>query len=334
MVDTQSLKIGGNNYDHIRALVDGTVKIDGVEATFESAPVVSDIFERMVAEQAFDVAELGLTFYLRTLDLDDPPFIAIPVFPARHFRHSAIFVNTSSGIDKPEALAGKTIGEFGMYGTDVGVWAKGILADDYGVTPEQSRWIVGGTNWPIAPFDFVPQLHPADVDVTPAPEGAALGPMLEAGEIDALFSVDVPDSVRKNSPQVAPLFPDTESVERDYFVRTGIFPIMHTVVVPRELLARTPGLANAIYRGFCDAKDVAMQHYRNGMTKQHMDIMIPWFTPLFEKNRHLFGEDWWPYGVEANRDTIDTFLRYHYEQGLSRRRLTCEDIFVPELLTT
>lgn len=115
------------------ALVDGTVRVDGVDATFESARIVSDIFERMIRQRAFDVSELGLTFYLRTLDLDDPPFIAIPVFPARHFRHSAVFVNTSSGIDKPQDLAGKTIGEFAMYGTDAGVWPKGILSDDYGV---------------------------------------------------------------------------------------------------------------------------------------------------------------------------------------------------------
>jgi hypothetical protein len=259
-----------------------------------------------------------LTFYLRTLDLDDAPFIAIPVFPARHFRHSAVFVNTSSGIDKPQDLAGKTIGEFAMYGTDAGVWPKGILSDDYGVTPDQCRWVIGGTNWPMAPFDFIPQLHPADVDVTPAPEGKALGPMLQAGEIDALISVDVPQCVLNGAPQIAPLFGDTEAVERDYFRRTGIFPIMHTIVVPKDLLARHPGLATTIYRGFCDAKDVAMQHYRNGMTKQQMDVMIPWFTPLFDKNRHLLGEDWWPYDVEANRETIDAFLRYHFEQGLSR----------------
>lgn len=333
-MDSQHLHIGCRDYEHTRALVDGTVKIDGVDAAVESAEIASDIFERMVSQQAFDVSELGLTFYLRTLDLDDPPFIAIPVFPARHFRHSNVFVNTSSGIDTPEDLAARTVGEFGMYGTDVGVWLKGILADEYGVTPNQSRWIVGGTNTPIAPFDFVPQLHPADVDVTRAPGGKTLGPMLEAGEIDALISVDVPQGVLNESPQVAPLFSDVESVERDYFRRTGIFPIMHTIVVRRDLLARHPGLATAIYRGFCEAKDVAMQRYRDGMTKQHMNVMIPWFTPLFDRNRHLLGDDWWPYGVEANRETIDTFLRYHVEQGLSRRRLTCDDIFAPELLTS
>lgn len=329
----QQLQIGIGEHENTRALVDGAVGIDGADTAFESSDL-ADIFERTVAQRAFDVSELGLTFYLRTLDLDDPPFIAIPVFPARHFRHSAIFVNTSSGIDSPDDLTGKTVGEFGMYGTDAGVWAKGILADEYGVTPDQCRWIVGGTNAPMAPFDFVTQTHPADVDVTGAPDGAALGPMLEAGEIDALVSVDVPQRLLEGSPRIARLFSDTESVERDYFRRTGIFPIMHTIVVRRELVARRPGLATAIYRGFCEAKDVAVQRYRKGATKQHMDIMIPWFGSLFDRNRRLLGDDWWPYGVEANRTTIDTFLRYHFEQGLSRRRLTCEDLFVPELLTS
>lgn len=328
------LKIGCWNYDHARALFDGSVKIDGVDATFESAQIVTDIFERMIRQRAVDVSELGLTFYLRTLELDDPPFIAIPVFTNRQFRHSAIFINTSSGIKKPQDLAGKTIGELGTYGHDAGVWPKGILSDEYGVTPDQCRWIIGGTDQPWAPFDFIPLLHPANVDVTPAPEGKALGPMLEAGEIDAFISANVPQCVLNNSPKVAQLFPDYEPVERDYYRRTGIFPIMHTVVVRKELLTQHPGLAQAIYRGFCDSKDVAMEQYRKFRMEQHVNLMIAWFSPLFDENRRLFPDDWWPHGVEANRKTIDTYLRYFFEQGLSKRRLTCEDIFVPELLGT
>jgi hypothetical protein len=327
--------IGCSAYEHTRALVDGTVRIDGVAAEFESARLVSDIFERMVRHQGFDVAELGLTFYLRTLDLEDPPFIALPVFPNRQFRHSAIFVNTSSGIAAPRDLAGKVVGEFATYGHDAGVWAKGILADDYGVTPDQiRRWVIGGFDRPMPPLDFVPQPHPADVDVARAPEGTALGPMLDAGEIDAFISADVPQCVLNGSPNVARLFPDSEEVERAYFRRTGHFPIMHTVVVRRELLTRHPSLAQTLYRAFCDAKDVATEQYRTGRIFNHGTRMVPWLGDLFEENRLLFPDDWWPYGVEANRDTVDTFLRYHVEQGLSQRRLTCEDIFVPELLTT
>ncbi len=328
------LRVGSYNYDHTRSLFDGTTRIDGVDAGFESAPIVSEIFERMVRQREFDVSELGLTYYLRTLDFADPPFLALPIFPNRNFRHSAIFINTSSGIRTPRDLAGKTIGEFALYGHDAGVWPKGILSDEYGVTPDQCRWIIGGTDHPIPRFDWIPQPHPANVDVTHAPAGKALGPMLEAGEIDALISVDVPQAVLNHSPRVARLFPDYEGVERAYYGRTGIFPIMHAVVIRRELLAQHPGLASAVYRGFCDSKEVAMRQYREGAHKQHMAVMIPWFSQLFDENRHLFPDDWWAYGVGANRAAIDAFLRYHFEQGLSKRRLTCEDIFVPELLGT
>lgn len=328
------LKIAFWNYDRTHALTDGTVKIDGVDASFTSARVVSEIFERMIRQREFDVSELGLTYYLRTLDFDDPPFIAIPIFPNRCFRHSAIYINRSSGIQKPQDLVGKTVGEFAVYGHDAGVWPKGILSDEYGVTPNQCRWVIGGLDWPMAPIDFIPRPHPANIDVTLAPEGKELGGMLEAGEIDALISADVPKCVLNNSPRVARLFPDYESVERDYYQRTGIFPIMHTVVVRKELLAQHPGLAQAIYRGFCDAKDVAIEQYKAGLIFNNMNIMIPWLSQLLNEDRRLLGDDWWMYGVEANRKTIDTFLRYHLEQGLSKRRLTCEDVFVPELLGT
>ncbi|MGW3149514.1 4,5-dihydroxyphthalate decarboxylase [Streptomyces sp. NPDC001177] len=327
------LKVGCWQYDHTRALFDGRAAIEGVVATFESGGIVSDIFEGMVRDHAYDVAELGLTFYLRTLDLPNPPFIAIPVFPNRHFRHSSIYINTSSGIEKPQDLVGKTIGEFATYGHDAGVWPKGILSDDYGVKPEQSRWVIGGTDWHMQPFDFIPFLHPSSVDVTTTPEGKELGPMLEAGEIDALISAVVPQCIRRNSPHVAPLFPDPEAVEREYYRRTGIFPIMHTVVVRRDLLARNPGLARAVYNGFCKSRDIALEQYTHGRMDQQMSVMTPWFDSLYEKNR-LLRADWWQYGVDANRDAIDTFLRYSYEQGLSQSRLTCDDIFVPELLDT
>ena len=308
--------------------------MEGVDASFSSARIVTEIFERMIRQREFDVSELGMTYYLRTLDFDDPPFIALPVFPNRCFRHSAVFVNLSSGIQKPQDLAGKTVGELAVYGHDAGVWPKGILSDDFGVRPDQCRWIVGGLDWPMAPVDFIPQPHPANVDVTWAPKGTDLGEMLETGEIDALISADVPKCVLNHSPNVARLFPDYEPIEREYYRRTGIFPIMHTVVVRRDLLAQHPRLARAIYRGFCDAKDGATEQYKTGMIFNNMGIMVPWVSQLIDEDRRLLGDDWWPYGVEANRKATDTYLRYSFEQGLSKRRLTCEDIFVSELLET
>ena len=328
------LAIGFGEYDRTRVLADGTVKIEGVDATYDSNRIVTEIFAGMVRDRAYDVAELGLSYFLRTMDFDDPPFIAIPVFPNRCFRHSAIYINVHSGIRRPEDLAGKTIGEFAMYGHDAGVWPKGILSDEFGVKPGQCRWIVGGLDWPMKPIDFVPQPHPANVEVKQTAPGTDLGAMLEAGEIDALIAADVPKCFLEKSPHVARLFDDYVSTERDYFQRTGIYPIMHTVVVRRELAAEHPEIVRSVYKGFCDAKDVIREQYTKGMIFNNMATMMPWFSKLVDEDLALLGEDWFPYGMEANRKAVDSFLRYHYEQGLSKRRLTCEDIFVPELLAT
>jgi hypothetical protein len=158
--------------------------------------------------------------------------------------------------------------------------------------------------------------------------------MLHAGELDALITADVPQCVIDGSPNVARLFPDYQSVEREYYRRTGNFPIMHTVVMPRDLVDRHPGLARAVYRDFGEAKDVAMEQYRVGRIFNHMDVPVPWFSTLYDDDREVFGDDWWPYGISADRTAIDAFLRWHYEQGLSKRHLAMEDVFVPELLET
>lgn len=326
------LTLAAYAYEHTQALFDGRVRIDAVDATLETAPLVSDIFRRMV-EGRYDVAELGLTYFLRTFDLPDAPFVALPIFPNRNFRHSAVFVNTAAGIEKPEDLAGKTIGEFALFGHDAGVWPKGILSDEYGVSVEQCRWVIGGIDHPIPAFDWIPQPLPAGVDVRHAADGQTLGAMLETGEIDALISVDVPQALLNGSTKIARLFPDYETVERDYYRRTGIFPPMHIVAVRKEMAGQTDVL-ESVYRAFLQAKDLAERTYRSDAPKQHMSLITPWFSSLFEANRRLLGEDWWPYGLEANRKAVDTFLRYHHEQGLSKHLLTSQDIFIPEFLGT
>ena len=270
-----------------------------------------------------------MTYFLRTFTDGASPFLALPVFPNRAFRHSAIYVSTASGIERPADLTGCTIGELALYGHDAGVMAKGILADQFGFRPERNRWIVGGIDFPMDPIDFVPRPHPPDVDVTLAPKGTDLGVLLEAGEIDALISADVPRCVLEGSPKVRRLFPDCEAVERDYFRRTGIFPIMHAVVVTRALADQEPDIVRAVYRGFCDAKAAAVDELTRGMTFNNMATMVPWLTDLLARDRELLGNDWWPYGIEANRTAIDAVLRYHHEQGLTDRRLTIDDVFVP-----
>ena len=320
------------DYDRTRALTDGSATIDGVEARFHSARIVTQIFEQMIRQRRFDVSELGMTYFLRTMDFDDPPFLAIPAFPNRCFRHSAIYINKGAGITRPQDLAGKTVGELAVYGHDAGVMPKGILSDEFGVTPEQCRWIVGPIDFPMAPVDFIPQPHPRDVDVSWAADD--LGKKLEAGQIDALISADVPECVLKKSPKVGRLFDDYETVERDYYRRTRIFPIMHTVVVTKELAAQRPDIVSSVYRGFCAAKAAAAQNLVAGMTFNNMATMVPWLTKRIEDDRDVLGEDWWPHGISANRAALEAILRYHHEQGLTTRRFTCEDVFVDYLLDT
>ncbi len=329
----QKLKLGVYRYEHTEPLFDGRVTIDGVDATLETAPLISDLFHQMASGE-LDVCEFGLTYFLRAFDTDESPFLALPIFPNRNFRHSALFVNTDSGIETPADLAGKTVGEFALWGHDPGVWMKGILAEDYGVTPDQLRWVIGGTDHPIPAFDWIPQPVPGNIEVRQAKAGQTLAAMLETGEIDALLSVDVPAGLVDGSARkIRRLFPDYETVERDYYRRTGIFPMMHAIAIRREL-AGSPDLVRFLYRAFSQAKDLIQQQYRDGAAKQHMAVITPWFSELFAENRALLGEDWWPYGLAANRKAVDAFLRYHHQQGLSRRLLTAADIFVPALLDT
>lgn len=321
------------NYDRTRALADGTVKIERVDPSFHTAQIVTEIFEQMIRQRAFAVSELGMTYFLRATEVN-PEFLALPVFPNRAFRHSAIYINKESGIQRPEDLAGKTVGELALYSHDAGIMPKGILSDDYGVTPDQCRWVVGGIDFPLKPIDFVPQPHPAAVEVRWAAPEEDLGKMLEAGEIDALISADIPQCVLEKSPKVGRLFEDYEAAERDYYQRTGIFPIMHTIVVRKELADEHPDIVRSVYKGFCDAKDAAAEQLVKGMTFNNMAFMIPWQTKRIEENRALLGVDWWPYGISANRSALDAILRYHHEQGITKRRFAVEDLFVPYLLDT
>jgi hypothetical protein len=328
------LTIAAGQYDSTRALFDGSVGIEGAEVTMHTGRTLPEIFERMMRYREFDVCELGWTFYLRGFG-PDTPYLALPVFPNRVFRHSCIFVNRHAGIAGPQDLTGKTIGEFGVYGQDSGVWAKGILADDYGFRPEANRWVVGGLDAPSAPFGFVPQIRPDGMDITDAPKDRSLAQMLESGEIDALFTANIPQPLMDGtSKNIVRLFPDYETVERDYYRRTGIYPMMHPVVIRKDILATHPSLARAVYAGFLQAKQAAEQRYDLARRLFGATLLLPWADHLLERNAEFFPADWWPYGTQANRHAIDTYLRYHHEQRLSPQRLTVEEVLVPGLLGT
>lgn len=327
------LRVASHIYDTTRTLFDGDQALeDGTPLRMWTGPTLPHIFRRVLDGEA-EAGELGLTFYLRALDAGDDRFVAIPAFPNRVFRHSAVFINTRNGIHGPQDLEGRTIGEFGVYGQDPGVWMKGILADEYGFAPEKNRWIIGGLDAPAEPFTFTTHPHPEGLDITTV-EDRGLGEMLDSGEIDALFTANVPQVFLDGSPHVARLFPDYKQVERDWYRRTGMFPIMHVVVVTRDRIARRPGIEAMIYRAFREAKEAGLEQYRQARRIFQATTALPWADALVEDDMALMGDDWWPYGISANRAELDTNLRYEYEQGITSRLWSVEELFAPNLLNT
>jgi 4,5-dihydroxyphthalate decarboxylase len=321
------------DYDRTRALRDGSIRPEGVDLTYRTM-FVAEIFERMVRNKEFEVSELGFTFYLRSLELENPPFIAIPVFPLRFFRHAAIFVNTESGISTPRDLVGKNVGELLCYGHDAGIWSKGVLSDDYAVSTDSYSYYVGPIDErPLPKWDWLPFDAPPSVRLYHLRPGQNLDAMLVSGEIAALYSAIVPPSLLNGSPKVKRLFDNYEAVERDYFRRTSIFPIMHTVVIRRDVYRDNRWLAQSLCDAFQAAKDQAFNLYKAGDRFYSASIMIPWFMAHREENQKLLGDDYWPYGLEPNRKVLDTFLRYHYEQGILKSRWQLEELFAPETLT-
>jgi 4,5-dihydroxyphthalate decarboxylase len=318
------------NYDRTAALADGSVKPEGVRLRYlQTFP--AETFQRMVKFREFDVSEIGFKFYVSSLAMKEPPFIAIPVFPLRIFRHSSIFINTRSGIEKPADLIGRKVGEPFAYGHDAAIWARGALADDYGVAPTDSTFYVGAVDHAVK-RDFAPFPPRGDIRVVNLEGEQTLDGMLEAGDIDAMYTALTPPSFLRGSPNVRRLFVDYESVERDYFRRTRIFPIMHLIAIRRELYEKHRWLAQSLFRAFNEAKFRALDNYRHWEQYCNAHMAVPWITSHLEQNRALMGDDPWPYGFEANRAAIDAFLRYHHEQGLSEKPLKAEDLFAPETL--
>jgi len=325
------LKFAAQDYEHTRALFDGRVQAEGIDLEHvDLFPAVT--FERMLVKKEFEVSEMAMTIYVSSLDLDERPFVAIPVFPVRAFRHSAIYVNANAGIREPNDLIGRRMGEFVFYGHDAGLWPKGILSSEYGVPHDSYSYFFGGVGHPAPPQPWVPSRPPAHIRGEHIGTERTLDAMLESGEIDALMSAVTPPAVLKGSETVRRLFEDFEAVERDYFRKTGIFPIMHTLVIRKEVYEQNPWIAPALYKAFKEAKALALQRYTQAAFITHTTFTMPWITAHVAEVRGLLGDDWWPYGLEANRKVLDTFLGYHYEQGLSKRRYKPEDLFLPEML--
>jgi 4,5-dihydroxyphthalate decarboxylase len=321
-----SLTLSIWDYDRTRALADGSVRPDGIDLNVLELPV-EETFFRMARYGEFDASEMSLSSYTVSLHRDPQPFIAIPIFPSRFFRHSSIFVSAKSGIREPKDLAGKRIGT-PEYQMTAPVWIRGILSDDYGVKVDSVEYWTGGEEETQRDEKIKLDL-PAKFKVRPIGRDKTLAGMIAAGEIDALHTARAPSTFYSKPDAVKRLFPDFQAVEREYYQRTKIFPIMHVVAIRRELYEKNRWIAMSLYKAFVEAQRRAYKSLRE--TAAHK-AMLPWLTAHVEDVAREMGEDWWPYGFHGNRHVLDTFLRYHHEQGLSKKRLEPEALFAPETM--
>jgi 4,5-dihydroxyphthalate decarboxylase len=307
-------------YDRTQALRDGTITAEGIELTYLTLQP-AEIFWRMLQYREFDVSEMSLSNYTTLVSGGNSPFIAIPVFPSRVFRHGYFFINPASGITKPADLKGKR-GGVPEYSMTAAVYMRGLLQHEYGVKPSDVEWVQGRA-------DRLGRELPSDIRLTQAPAGTELGDLLETGEIDFLMTANNPLSFRRGSPNVRRLFPNYAEIEKDYYRRTKIYPIMHTVVIRRDIYDRDPWVALSLYKAFCRAKEYS---YRLLLETGSPKASFAWLQPMIEEEREIIGRDWYPYGIEQNRPTIEALLQYTQEHGLTDRRPKVEELFAPSTL--
>ena len=313
------LTMSCGDYDRTRPLIDGTIQPEGIDLICLANPPPETFF-RMLRHNEFDMCEMSLSSYVATLFHENPHFIAIPVFPSRFFRMSTVFINTEAGISVPKDLVGKRIG-VPEYQMTAGVWIRGILSDEYGVPCDRVHYFQGGAEEP-GRVEKIPLDLPPNIKLTHIDQNRTLKEMFINGELDALFFAI---SNNKN-PHYRRLFVDFADEEREYFKKTRIFPIMHTFVLKRELYEEYPWVAQSMMKAFTAAKNLAC---RTMDDHGALKYTLPWLIDHVEKTRELMGDDYWPYGLEPNRKVLETFLRYSYEQGLSKRILAPEEIFAP-----
>jgi 4,5-dihydroxyphthalate decarboxylase len=321
------LTLGCGEYDRTRALADGRVQVEGVDLRYVTLEP-EEVFFRMARYQEFDAAEFSLSSYVVTLS-SDAPFVAIPVFPSKRFRHSCVFVNTKAGIEKPVDLVGRTVG-IPEYQLTAIVWIRGLLAEHYGVPVSSVRYRTGGLYEPGRTEKLSISLPP-EIDISPVPADRVLSDMLAAGEIDAIYAPRPPRSMLTGDGAVRCLFADPRAAEWAYFEKTGIFPIMHVVVLRRDVYTAHRWLASSLTKAFTAAKDLAYEQLRRTAA---LEISLPWVIDEYESTVKLMGPDYWAYGIEPNRRALSTFLRYAHEQYLTDRLLAPEDLFAPETLET
>lgn len=316
------LSVAMGDYDRTRALYDGRVPIDGVDPVYMLLNP-EEMFFRAMRSRDFDIAELSFSSYLVKHSQGDCPYIAVPVFLSRAFRHTSIYVRKDR-IQRPADLKGKRVG-VPEYQLTANVWARAILQDDYGVRPEDITWVRGGIDTPGRPEKITLQLPPG-VKIEAAPEGTTISELLDRGEIDGFIAPRPPSGAALRNPHIGWLFDDPTAEAKDYYRRTQVFPIMHVVGIRKELAQAQPWLPMAVLKAFTAAKAHALEQLSDTSATK---VTLPFVEEQLKAARESLGEDYWSYGVQPARKTLETFVRHHHAQGLSRRLMTVEELFHP-----
>lgn len=316
------LTIACGDYDRTRPLWDGSVQADGLDLNVLILPV-EEIFLRMARFQEFEASELSLSTLLITQSKGNPRLIALPVFPARKFRHGDIYVRKDTQIRNAEDLRGKKIG-LPEYQMTAAVWIRGILHEFYGVRAAEVNWFTAHEE------RFKIDL-PSSIHLKIIPCGTNLFDLLRDGGLDAIFTARTPPPFLRGEDWIVRLFPDFKGVEEDYFLQTRIFPIMHTFVLRADIYEKYPWAAQSLYKALCQAKDKALE---NLLHLGAPPVTLPWFFHEMEHTIRLMGRDFWPYGFESNRQALAKLVQYMREQMLIPETfpLEIESLFAPNTL--
>lgn len=312
------------DYDRMRPLMDGIVKPKGIDFNYVDFRVgeAPEIFWRMFQYEEFDASELSMSGYILERARRYNRFIALPVFPQRVFRHSCVYINTDAGIRRPEDLKGKTVG-VPEYHMTAALWVRSVLHHEYGVKASDVIWRTGGQE-KAGRKERVELRLPPEIVVKPIPETETLSDMLERGEIAALISSHLFSSFIKGHPKIKRLFRNYRDLEEEYYKKTKIFPIMHTVVLKESIYRENPWVAMELFKAFEASKALCFEQIRNGK------YSIPWLMAEIEREKGIIGEDLWPYGIEANRHVLESMVQFSYEQGLAERIIPLEELFARE----
>ena len=312
-------------YDRTLPLMTREVTVEGVDLNYIVVDEPREIFDRMAGGEGFDLAEMSLSEYICRYVADECAFVALPVFPSRVFRHSMITVNRKT-VRTPSDLTGKRIG-VPLYTMTAAVFQRGMLQHDHGVDLSSVHWVEGATNAATSHGDptAMPLLKPVDLETNHS--GKSTGDLLSAGELDAVIGTSLPLAMKTN-PDVVRLFPDFRTAEQEYYTRTHIFPIMHVLVVQREIYDRDPSIGPRLFKAFEEAKALSRKRM---MRLQTLSYMIPWMIADVEEQERIFGGDSWPYGVEPNRVTLEALVTYLAEQNMISKTMPIEELFAPTI---